>query len=105
MRNPFHSPPARDRLVDDLRTVINDAEELLRLTAGEAGEQVSDLRGRMSRRLADAKHRLADIEAAVVGTSRRAARATDDYVHQHPWQSLGVVAAAALLVGLLTSRR
>lgn len=104
MRNPFHTP-SPNRLVDDLRAVVSDAEELLRLTAGQAGDQVSDVRGRMSHHLADAKSRLADIEVAVVDTSRRAARATDEYVHQHPWQSLGVVAAAALIIGLLSSRR
>ncbi len=104
MPTPFDTP-ARDRLVDDLRNVIHDAEELLRLTAGQAGDQVSDLRSRMNHRLAIAKNRLSDLEHAVVDGSRKAARATDQYVHEHPWQSLGVVAAAALLVGLLASRR
>lgn len=104
MRTPF-ADHSRDRLVDDLRSVIQDAEELLQLTAGHAGEQVSDLRSRMDRRLAVAKSRLGEVEAAVVDTSRKAARVTDEYVHEHPWQSLGVVAAAALLVGLLASRR
>lgn len=104
MRPRFFSPP-QNRLVDDLRSVIADAEELLKLTAGQAGEQVSDVRGRMGARLAVAKDRLADIESAVVDTSRKAARATDEYVHDHPWQSVGIVAAAALLVGLLASRR
>lgn len=104
MRTPFDDV-SRDRLVDDLRNVIHDAEELLHLTAGQAGEQVSDLRSRMNHRLAIAKSRLSDVESAVIDTSRKAARVTDQYVHEHPWQSLGVVAAAALLVGLLASRR
>jgi ElaB/YqjD/DUF883 family membrane-anchored ribosome-binding protein len=33
------------------------------------------------------------------------ARATDDYVHEHPWKSIGVAAGVGLLVGLLIGRR
>jgi ElaB/YqjD/DUF883 family membrane-anchored ribosome-binding protein len=32
-------------------------------------------------------------------------RATDDYVHEHPWRAVGVAAAVGFLVGLLVNRR
>jgi ElaB/YqjD/DUF883 family membrane-anchored ribosome-binding protein len=37
--------------------------------------------------------------------ARDAARATDDYVHDNPWQAIGVAAAVGFLVGLVISRR
>ncbi|MDO9597800.1 MAG: DUF883 family protein [Azoarcus sp.] len=94
-----------DKLVSDLKVVVADAEELLKLTAGQAGEKLSDVRVRLTDRLAVAKDRIADTEAAVVAKTKKAAHATDDYVHAHPWESVGVAAGVAFLLGLLAGRR
>ena len=37
--------------------------------------------------------------------AKAAARATDDYVHDHPWRAVGIGALAGLVVGMLISRR
>ncbi len=97
--------PSKDKLVDDLKSLISDAEELLKLTADQQGGKLDDLRARINSRVAIAKDRLADAEAAIVASGQKAARATDDYVHDHPWQSVGVAAGVAFLLGLLVSRR
>jgi ElaB/YqjD/DUF883 family membrane-anchored ribosome-binding protein len=96
---------SKEKLVADLRTVVTDAEELLRLTASQAGEKVGELRVRMQENLVSARHKLADAEAALKEKSREVARATDDYVHEHPWKSISVAAGVGLLVGLLIGRR
>jgi ElaB/YqjD/DUF883 family membrane-anchored ribosome-binding protein len=36
---------------------------------------------------------------------RRAVRATDDYVHDNPWQAVSVAGVVGLLLGVLISRR
>lgn len=95
----------KEKLVADLKLVISDAEELLRVTANQAGEKVGELRVRMQENLTSARHKLADAEAALKEKSREVARATDDYVHEHPWKSIGVAAGVGLLVGLLIGRR
>ncbi|EGK70590.1 MAG: DUF883 domain-containing protein [Methyloversatilis sp.] len=95
----------KEKLVSDLKVVIADAEELLRVTANQAGEKVGELRVRMQENLTSARHKLADAEAALKEKSREVARATDDYVHEHPWKSIGVAAGVGLLVGLLIGRR
>jgi ElaB/YqjD/DUF883 family membrane-anchored ribosome-binding protein len=97
--------PSKDKLVGDLKAIITDAEELLALTADQTGDKLGDLRGRIGERLASAKERISDAEAALIDSSKKAARATDDYVHDHPWQSLGVAAGVAFLLGLLAGRR
>ena len=97
--------PSKDKLVDDLKLLISDAEELLKLTADQQGGKLDDLRARINGRVAVAKDRLADAEAAIVDTGKKAVRATDDYVHENPWQSVGVAAGVAFLLGLLVSRR
>ena len=95
----------KEKLISDLKVVIADAEELLRVTANQAGEKVGELRVRMQENLTSARHKLADAEAALKEKSREVARATDDYVHEHPWKSIGVAAGVGLLVGLLIGRR
>ncbi len=100
-----HANPMKDKLVSDLQTVVSDTEELLKLTAGQTGDRLCELRDRMNERLAQAKVRLAEADTALRESGRKAADATDQYVHQHPWQSVGVAAGVAFLLGLLAGRR
>lgn len=95
----------KDKLVTDMKVVIADAEEILRVTANQAGEKAVELRARITERLRDAKVRLQDAEAAIVDRTKAAARATDDFVHDHPWQAVGVAAAVGLALGVLIGRR
>ena len=95
----------KDKLVSDMRIVVADAEELLRATAGVAGEKMGDLRERIGESLRDAKLRLADAEVAMVDRTKAAARATDDFVHENPWRAVGVAAFVGLLLGAIISRR
>lgn len=95
----------KEKLVADLKVVISDTEELLRATAGAAGEKASELRDRLAIRLRDAKERVQDIEAALIDKTKAAARATDDFVHEQPWKAVGVAAALGLALGVLIGRR
>ena len=60
----------KEKLVSDLKVVISDTEELLRATAGAAGEKVGDLRERLAVRLRDAKERIVDLEVALVDKTK-----------------------------------
>ncbi len=96
---------SRDKLASDLRIVIADAEELLRATAGQVGEKAVIARERIQESLRVAKDKLARAEEVVVDKTKAAARATDDYVHDHPWGAVGIAAAVGLVMGMLISRR
>jgi ElaB/YqjD/DUF883 family membrane-anchored ribosome-binding protein len=95
----------KDKFVADLKVVVADAEELVKLTAGTAGDKLADVRSRLAGSLADIKLKLGDLEAVVVEKTKLVARATDDYVHENPWRSIGAAAGAAFLLGLLVGRR
>lgn len=95
----------KDKLVADLRVVVADAEELLRATAGQAGDKIADLRAKISERLIDAKLKIADLEGVVIDKAKAVGRATDDYVHDNPWKSVGIAAGVGLVIGLLIGRR
>lgn len=95
----------KDKLMADLRVVIADAEQLLKLTANEVGENAVGLRERLERQMFEAKHKLLDLQASATEKAKAAGQAADDYVHDHPWQSVAIGAGVGLLVGLLLGRR
>ena len=95
---------SKEKLLQDLRVVVADAEELLRATAGQAGEKVSAARERIQENLAAAKQRLAVAQDAVVARTKEAAKVTDEYVHENPWKAVGIAAGVGLVIGMLISR-
>jgi ElaB/YqjD/DUF883 family membrane-anchored ribosome-binding protein len=99
------SNSSKEKLVSDMKVVVSDAEEILRATAGVAGEKMADLRERIGERLQEAKLRIADAEAALVDRTKAAAHAADDYVNENPWQAVGIAAGIGLLLGLVIGRR
>jgi ElaB/YqjD/DUF883 family membrane-anchored ribosome-binding protein len=96
---------SREKLVADLKVLIADSEELLRASAGQAGEKIAAARERVQASLATAKVKMADAERAVVEQTKRAAKATDEFVHDNPWKAVGIAAAAGVVLGLLINRR
>lgn len=95
----------RDKLMTDLRTVISDAEEVLKVTAGQATAGAAELRVRMQERLQQAKIRLQDLQDNAVARAKAAGHAADDYVHEHPWKAVGAAVGVGMIVGLLIGRR
>lgn len=99
------SDVTREKLIADFKAVITDTEELLRATAGQAGEKASELRSRLQQRLIAAKDSLADAQIMVSDRAKQIGRAADDYVHDNPWRSVAVAASLGIVVGLLIGRR
>lgn len=95
----------REKLLADLKSVLADTEELVRLTAGEAGGRVNELRGRLEGRLASVRAQLGETELLLRARTREAAQSADEYVREHPWQSVGAAAGISFLLGLLIGRR
>lgn len=95
----------KDKLMNDLRVVIADAEEMLRMTADEVGEGAADLRSRLQARLNQAKADLQHLQEVAVAKAKAAGHATDEFVHENPWKAIGIAAGIGLVVGLLIGRR
>ena len=94
-----------DKLLEDLQTVVRDADALLRATSAQTGEKIQEIRGRAEESLRLARIRLAQVEELALQRARDAATAADEYVHENPWQAIGIAAGVGLLLGLLVSRR
>lgn len=95
----------KDKLISDFKVVVADAEELLKATAGQAGDKAAELREKLQAHLVTAKHNLAEAQEKAIEKAKAVGRATDDYVHDNPWRSVGVAAGVGLIIGLLIGRR
>ena len=96
---------AKEKLIDGVKTSMNDAESLLREAASSTGDKATELRERAMTSLTRTREALYEAQDAVFERGRKAARATDDYVHDNPWQAIGIAGVTGLLLGLLISRR
>jgi ElaB/YqjD/DUF883 family membrane-anchored ribosome-binding protein len=95
----------KEKLMEDMQLVVVDVEELLRTTANQAGEGAVAARARIQKSLQVVKERLVAAEDAVIERAREAAKVTDQYVHDNPWQAIGVSACMGAVVGMLIARR
>lgn len=96
---------SKEKLMNDLHQGIADAEEMLKLTAAQTGESAVQLRERVRERMNKAKAELVHLQQVTVEKAKAAGHATDVYVHENPWKSIGIAAGLGLVVGLLISRR
>ena len=96
---------SKEKLVQDLKIVISDAEDLLRATASTAGERVAAAREKVQGSLDRAKVKLAEVEDLIIDRSKQAAKATDEYVRDNPWRAVGIAAGIGVIIGMLISRR
>lgn len=93
------------KLVADLRVLVDDSEELIKATAAQTGDRIADLRGRLQQAAAEIKPRLARTEALLEAKAAAAAAGADAYVRASPWTAVGAAAGIGFLIGLLAGRR
>ena len=90
-----------EKLIRDLKTLVTDAEELLKATASQAGEKIAVARQKIEQSLVEGKKALADAETTLVKKSKECAEIADDYVRENPWNAVGIAASVGLVIGLL----
>jgi ElaB/YqjD/DUF883 family membrane-anchored ribosome-binding protein len=93
------------QLIDELRTVLADAEALVAATAGTVGERAQSARERAAESVDRAQTRIDELESELAARAKALVDDAGDFVREHPWQSLGVAATVGVLVGFLLSRR
>lgn len=94
-----------ERIVDDFKNVIEDAEALLEATSSQGGEVIAEIRAKAEKSLADAKAGILETQDLVIEKSKEAAKKTDHFVHENPWISIGTAAAIGVVIGMLIARK
>lgn len=95
----------KEALVEDIKSVVVDADGLLKEMTGAGAEKFTEARTKIEGRLHEAKSRLGNARLVVSQRARHVAGATNDYVKENPWRVLGIAAAAGFITGFLISRR
>jgi len=90
----------RDRVNEDLRILVRDAEKLLEATASDISDKAKVARSRLGETLQKAKATCHRLEEKTVAT----AKATDKVIRQHPYESMGLGFGVGLLIGVLVAR-
>lgn len=100
-----HLMESKDQVVSDFKALLSEGEALFKSAAGTGDHALAAARDKFKDQLAAAKARYAELEVATVQQAKRAATATDEYVHGNPWTSIAVAGGVGLLVGMLVMNR
>ncbi|MEZ5406242.1 MAG: DUF883 family protein [Verrucomicrobiia bacterium] len=95
----------KNKLIADFKTVIGDIEVLLKEASGQLGDKASGLKEKLNDGMQKAKIQLEELENVAKDKGREAVRVTDDFVHDRPWESIGIGFGIGVLVGILLNRR
>lgn len=100
---------AGESLASDLKSAAADAGEALKSTGQQLGDQMGEryqgARAKFQQTVGKAKTNLSAMEEKVGARTRDAVDTTDQFVKEHPWQSVGIGAVAGLVIGFLMMRR
>jgi ElaB/YqjD/DUF883 family membrane-anchored ribosome-binding protein len=90
-----------EKLVNDVKTVVRDAEDLIKATGTDLSERTREARDRLKVGLDSARETARKAESKL----RDGVRETDVLIREYPYQSIGIAAAVGLLLGVLLGRR
>ena len=90
----------RDKLIDDVKVLSRDVQELLKATASVAGEKAAEVRAKVQDKLAVVQDKLADAQEQVKAKGQAAIAVTDEYVRDNPWNAVGIAAGVGFLLGI-----
>ncbi|WP_075181301.1 stress response protein ElaB [Pantoea sp. 1.19] len=96
--------PIENTLDDDITLLTDTLEEVLKSSGDPADQKYLELKARAEAALNDVKSRVSHASDSTYYRARQAVTRADDYVHDKPWQGVGIGAAIGLVFGLLLRR-
>lgn len=96
---------AESGIAREFHNFVADVEDLFKATANLSGEELNRAKAKLAQRITAAKESVEGMSETIVKRARKTAETTNTYVHEKPWNAIGVSAAAGLLVGYLLTRK
>ena len=90
----------REKLIEDVKVLGKDVQELLKATASVVGERAADARTKVQESLKVAQEKLAVVQDSVRARGQVAVSATDEYVRDNPWNAVGIAVGVGFLIGV-----
>lgn len=91
--------------MSEFKALVSDTEKLLQHSVELTGDKAEELRGQINSSLQRARQALGSTEQALLERGKEAFNSGEEYVREHPVQSLAIGAGVGFLLGLLVSRR
>jgi ElaB/YqjD/DUF883 family membrane-anchored ribosome-binding protein len=91
----------KDKMLSELKTIVGDAERLLKHAAESSSEGFATVRTQFDRQVRRTRDQLDKATRAVNRNAQRSTAAARGYVRENPLRSVGVATAAGVIVGLL----
>lgn len=89
----------------EIKNLIADVEDLVARIADLKDSDIARMRGRVTRAVESAKESLSGGAETIKRQAQRVATTADDYVHDSPWQAVGIAAVVGAVAGILATRR
>lgn len=92
---------SKDKLVADLKVVVDDAQALLKEAMDTSAEGITAVPAYLEDRMNAVRGNLQRVKGAIESRAKQATAVTHDYVQENPWKSIGLVAAASVIISFL----
>ena len=98
--NSHDASVSRDKLVEDVKVLSKDVQELLKATASVVGDKAAEARLRVQDSLKVAQDKLSTAHEHVKAKGQEAFNVTDTYVRDNPWNAVGIAAGIGFILGI-----
>jgi len=92
-------------IANEFNELVADIESMMKHAGSKTGTELDHAKAELSARIHSAKKSVEAFGGKIADESRHAAKATNNYVHEYPWQSIAVAAVAGLAIGAVVARR
>lgn len=89
------------KIIQDLKQLIIDSEELIKATADSTGEKIQELRKKLENAVQSARETCQRLEQ----TTKPQVERIDNIIRNHPYESIGMAFGIGFLIGLLFGRK
>lgn len=90
---------------EEVQNLISDVEDLIDRVGDAADPEIKRLRSKVAAAVASTRRSFASGAEQVQRQAKQAFDASDRYVHNQPWEAIGIAALAGIAVGFLVSGR
>lgn len=106
MQTQTHSGDANGSgVARELRNVASDVGDMIKSSSLLNGEELDRIKTKLNEQVVAAKQYFETTSAELSERARNSVKLADTYVHDKPWQSIGIGAALGFVIGLVLARR
>ena len=87
--------------MNEVKSILAQAEDLLRQAAGTSGVQAAELREKAMALLEQVKAQTSVLQEQAVQKAKEAGAATEEFVRENAWKAVGMAAGLGLLLGAM----